>query len=97
MPAPPWDGAPLFALGHSLGGQATPLLPSADRLSGLVNIAVGSGAARHNQPRVRRSAPLLWYVLGPTLCPAFGYFPGNRIGLLGDIPAAPSTSGGAGA
>lgn len=79
-------GAPLFALGHSLGGQATPLLPSLDRLSGLVNIAVGSGAARHNQPRVRRSAPLLWYVLGPTLCPAFGYFPGNRIGLLGDIP-----------
>lgn len=80
------DGAPLFALGHSLGGQATPLLPSVDRLSGLVNIAVGSGATRHNQPRVRRSAPLLWYVLGPTLCPTFGYFPGNRIGLLGDIP-----------
>lgn len=80
------DGAPLFALGHSLGGQATPLLPSADRLSGLVNIAVGSGATRHNQPKVRRSAPLLWYVLGPTLCPTFGYFPGNRIGLLGDIP-----------
>lgn len=80
------DGAPLFALGHSLGGQATPLLPSADRLSGLVNIAVGSGATRHNQPKVRRSAPLLWYVLGPTLCPTFGYFPGSRIGLLGDIP-----------
>jgi predicted alpha/beta hydrolase len=80
------DGAPLFALGHSLGGQAAPLLPSRDRLSGLVNIAVGSGAPRHNRPDVRRRAPLLWYVLAPTLCPLFGYFPGSRIGLLGDIP-----------
>lgn len=80
------DGAPLFALGHSLGGQATPLLPSVGSLSGLINVAVGSGAMRHNRPHIRRSAPLLWYVLAPTLCPLFGYFPGNRIGMLGDIP-----------
>lgn len=79
-------GMPLFVLGHSLGGQTTPLLPSFKRVNGLINIAVGSGSIRHNHPRVRRSAPLLWYVLAPLACPLFGYFPGARLGVLGNIP-----------
>lgn len=79
-------GLPLFLLGHSLGGQTAPLLPSVQSISGLINIAVGSGAMRHNQPRIRRTAPFLWYVLAPIFCPLFGYFPGERLGVLGDIP-----------
>jgi len=77
---------PLFALGHSFGGQCAPLLPSRRLLRGLVNIAVGSGAMRHNTPSIRRQAPLLWYLLVPVLCPLFGYFPGARIGVIGDLP-----------
>lgn len=79
-------GLPLFWLGHSLGGQTAPLLPSQHLLKGLINIAVGSGAIRHNQPQVARRAPLLWYVLAPLLCTLCGYFPGGRMGMLGDIP-----------
>jgi predicted alpha/beta hydrolase len=78
---------PLFALGHSFGGQCAPLLPSRRLLRGLVNIAVGSGAMRHNARAIRRQAPLLWYLLVPLLCPLFGYFPGSRIGVLGDLPS----------
>jgi len=77
---------PLFALGHSFGGQCAPLLPSRRLLRGLVNIAVGSGAMRHNTRAIRRQAPLLWYLLVPVLCPLFGYFPGARIGVIGDLP-----------
>lgn len=77
---------PLFVVGHSFGGQVAPLLPSRERLAGLVNIAVGSGSTRHLAPRMRRSAPLLWHVLAPVLCPLFGYFPGSRIGVVGDLP-----------
>lgn len=76
----------LFAIGHSFGGQCAPLLPSRSLLSGLVDIAVGSGAMRDNTPAIRRTAPLLWYVLVPVLCPIFGYFPGARIGIIGDLP-----------
>ena len=79
-------GNPVFALGHSLGGQVVPLLPSRDRLAGLVNIAVGSGSMRHNQPAIRRKAPLMWHVLAPLMCPLFGYFPGARLGVIGDLP-----------
>jgi predicted alpha/beta hydrolase len=79
-------GKPLFALGHSFGGQCAPLLPSRDLLAGLINIAVGSGSLRHNQPGIRRTAPLMWHLMVPLLCPLFGYFPGARIGVVGDIP-----------
>lgn len=79
-------GQPLFVVGHSFGGQVAPLLPSRERLAGLVNIAVGSGSSVHLQARVKRSAPLMWHVLAPTLCPLFGYFPGARIGVVGDLP-----------
>jgi predicted alpha/beta hydrolase len=77
---------PLFVVGHSFGGQVAPLLPSRERLSGLVNIAVGSGSTRHLTARLRRSAPLMWHVMAPLLCPVFGYFPGSRIGVVGDLP-----------
>ena len=77
---------PLFAIGHSFGGQCAPLLPSRELLSGLVNIAVGSGAMRHNTPAIRKTAPLLWYFLVPVLCPLFGYFPGTALGIVGDVP-----------
>lgn len=79
-------GAPLFVVGHSLGGQTAPLLPSIGSVAGLVNIAVGSGAVRHNQPGTRRVAPLLWHGLLPLLALVFGYFPGARIGVIGDVP-----------
>jgi predicted alpha/beta hydrolase len=81
-------GEPLFAIGHSFGGQCAPLLPSRHLLAGLVNIAVGSGAMRHNTPAIRRTAPWLWYLLVPLLCPLFGYFPGARLGVIGDVPSA---------
>lgn len=77
---------PLFSVGHSFGGQCVPLLPSRSLLSGLVNIGVGSGAMRHNTPPIRRTAPFLWYFLVPVLCPLFGYFPGGRLGIIGDVP-----------
>lgn len=76
----------LFAIGHSFGGQCAPLLPSRELLSGLVNIAVGSGAMRHNTPAIRKTAPLLWYFLVPVLCPLLGYFPGGALGIIGDVP-----------
>lgn len=80
------SGLPLFVLGHSLGGLLTPFLPSVKNLSGIINIAVGSGAKRYMQPRLQRSTPWLWHVVSPVLCSVFGYFPGARIGVMGDIP-----------
>ncbi len=80
------EGIPVYLVGHSLGGQVAPLLPSRDKVAGLINIAVGSGSLRHNVPSLRRKAPLMWHVMAPILCPLFGYFPGAKIGVIGDLP-----------
>jgi len=80
------DGLPVFIVGHSLGGQTAPLLPSAHRVSGLVNIAVGSGSTPHLQPSLKRTTPFLWYVAAPVLCTLLGYFPGKFINIVGDVP-----------
>jgi predicted alpha/beta hydrolase len=87
MAADTHPGIRVFAVGHSFGGQATPLLPSRTRLAGLINIAVGSGAMRHVTPRIRRNAFLMWYLLVPLLCTMFGFFPGERLGVIGNVPS----------
>jgi len=86
LAAEAFPDTPVFAVGHSFGGQSAPLLPSRARLAGLINIAVGSGSQRHITPRIRRTAPLMWHVMAPLLCPLFGYFPGQRFGVVGNIP-----------
>eukprot|EP00053_Salpingoeca_punica_P020404 m.211492 g.211492 ORF g.211492 m.211492 type:complete len:397 (-) comp18394_c0_seq1:220-1410(-) len=80
------SGLPVYLIGHSLGGQGAPLLPSANKVAGLINVAVGSGSIHHYAPRLRRKAPLIWNVAAPLLCPLFGYFPGSLLGVVGDVP-----------
>ena len=28
----------------------------------------------------------MWYLMAPLLCPLFGYFPGERLGVIGNVP-----------
>jgi predicted alpha/beta hydrolase len=77
----------LFWVGHSLGGQILGLLPNAGRVAAMATVAAGSGYWREYTPGMRRIAPLLWYALVPVLLPLFGYFPGRRLNVIGDVPA----------
>jgi len=78
---------PLLWVGHSLGGQILGLLPNAERVAAMATVAAGSGYWREYTPGLRRLAPLLWYAIVPTLLPLFGYFPGRRLNMIGDVPA----------
>ncbi|WP_421682721.1 alpha/beta hydrolase [Stutzerimonas urumqiensis] len=80
-------GAPLYWLGHSLGAQLLPLASGHERLARIVTIAAGSGYWRENSPQIRTQAWLLWHGLAPVLTALAGYFPGGRIGAVGDLPA----------
>jgi len=81
------DGKPLLWVGHSLGGQILGLLRNAGRVAAMATVAAGSGYWREYTPSLRRIAPLLWYAIVPTLLPLFGYFPGRRLNMIGDVPA----------
>ena len=50
-------------------------------------MAAGSGYWRQNAPQLRRRVLFMWHGLVPVLTPLFGYFPGRRIGAVGDLPA----------
>lgn len=77
---------PVTWLGHSLGGQLLAFAPHA-QVAHAVFVASGTGYWKLSEGKVRVLAPLLWYVAAPALTPLFGYFPGRRIGLVGDLPA----------
>lgn len=80
------DGKLLW-IGHSLGGQLPGLIPGMARFDRIITIAAGSGYWRENVPALKRRVWLLWFILAPLLTPLFGYFPGKRLGMVGDLPA----------
>jgi len=62
------------------------LLDRPERIRAAMTVAAGSGYWRDYVPALRRVAPLLWYAIVPAVLPLFGYFPGRRLGLIGDVP-----------
>jgi len=80
------NNKPLYWVGHSLGGQLVGMVPNIDKVSKVFTIASGSGYWKENAPSLKKKVWLLWYILAPMLTPIFGYFPGKRIGMVGDLP-----------
>lgn len=78
--------APIFWIGHSLGGQILPFVPGVERVTRMVTVASGSGHWRENAPGLRWRAPFIWYGIVPVVTAIAGYFPGKRLGALGDLP-----------
>lgn len=77
---------PLYWIGHSLGGQIIPFVPNRGRVAKFVTIATGSGYWRENAAPLNRRAWFLWYVVAPLAVATFGYFPGKRLRIVGDLP-----------
>lgn len=78
---------PITWVGHSLGGQIVPMTPGHAQLAKVLTIASGSGYWRENAPPLRRKVWLFWWGAVPFTTPLFGYFPGKRLGMVGDLPA----------
>ncbi|UUC48248.1 alpha/beta fold hydrolase [Pseudomonas citronellolis] len=77
---------PLYWIGHSLGGQILPFVDGRGRITRAFSIASGSGYWRDNTAGLRGRAWLLWHFIAPTVTPLLGYFPGRRLGIVGDLP-----------
>ena len=76
---------PLLYVGHSLGGQVLGVTPGRENVAAAVTVNSGSGYYRLND-RIKWQVRLLWFVLFPGLTPLFGYFPGRRLRMIGDLP-----------
>lgn len=76
---------PLLYLGHSLGGQVLGVLPGAGEVRAALTVTAGSGYYKLND-RMPLQVRLFWFVMIPLLTPLFGYFPGKRLRMVGDLP-----------
>jgi predicted alpha/beta hydrolase len=80
------SASPIYWLGHSLGGQVFPLVDNIEHVSKVITVSSGTGYWKHNAPALRRKAPFFWYFIMPIATSLFGYFPGKKIGMVGDLP-----------
>ena len=81
-----WAGRRIWAIGHSIGGQAMGLVKSLDKAERAIMVASQLPYWRdYHWNRL----PLVWlasHVLMPGLSRLLGYFPGSRLGLGEDLP-----------
>ncbi|MBL8684167.1 MAG: alpha/beta fold hydrolase [Myxococcales bacterium] len=80
------EGLPITWIGHSLGAQIVGMTPGHERVSRVLSVAAGSGYWRENAEPLRRKVWLFWFGAVPIATPLFGYFPGKRLGMVGDLP-----------
>jgi predicted alpha/beta hydrolase len=78
--------APLYWVGHSLGGQILALVPNRERVKKAITVATGSGYWLENVPALRLRVWWLWFFIVPVTLRLFGYFPGKSLRKVGDLP-----------
>jgi predicted alpha/beta hydrolase len=78
--------APLYWIGHSLGGQILALVPNRQRIAKAITVATGSGYWLENVPALRLKVWWLWFFIVPLALRLFGYFPGKALRKVGDLP-----------
>lgn len=77
---------PLWAIGHSLGGLCLPFQGGLAHLSRAICVAAGPVHLSDHPLRDGLGIAAMWYLHGPLLTRALGYFPGARLGFGADIP-----------
>ena len=80
-------GQPVHVVGHSFGGWALGLAPSAAQVQRAVLVGAQFAYWRDYAAGQRWRLVGKWHVLMPLLTRVFGYFPGKRLGWLEDTPA----------
>ncbi|NOR63666.1 MAG: alpha/beta fold hydrolase [Rhodobacteraceae bacterium] len=79
--------APLWVIGHSLGGFMLPFQPNAAQISRVITVASGAAYIGDHPWPYRAMALLFWYGPGPLGTKLLGYLPGKALGLGPNLPA----------
>ncbi|HUA10016.1 MAG TPA: alpha/beta hydrolase [Candidatus Acidoferrales bacterium] len=74
-----YPALPLYAVGHSVGGHALLMTPSAAKIAGAVNVASQSGYWRLYRGGERYRVYLFVKAIMPALTALLGYFPGELV------------------
>ncbi len=79
-------GGPLAVVGHSIGGFLPGFATNARRIDRMLTVGAQYAYWRDYAARYRLRLFLKWHLAMPGLTALFGYFPGERLGWLEDLP-----------
>ncbi|WP_417684939.1 alpha/beta fold hydrolase [Pseudidiomarina gelatinasegens] len=79
---------PLLWFAHSIGGQLFGMVPNNQHVKHMITVATGTGYWKDTKPQLKYKSWVLWRAITPWLIPLAGYFPGRKLGIVGDVPAA---------
>lgn len=77
---------PVVWFAHSIGGQLFGMLERHDEVERMVTVATGTGYWRDTKLNLKYKSWALWRAVVPWLLPMVGYFPGERLGIVGNVP-----------
>ena len=73
-------------IGHSVGAHMLGFMENTDDISKAITVGAGTGTWWYNAPPTKRIAWFLWYFLVPATAPLLGYFPGDKLGIMCNLP-----------
>lgn len=73
-------------IGHSVGGHMLGFMDDTSKIDAAITVASGTGTWWHNSIQTKRVAWFLWYFVVPITVPLFGYFPGDKLRMLCNLP-----------
>ncbi|UWQ05105.1 alpha/beta fold hydrolase [Aliiroseovarius crassostreae] len=79
-------GAPIWVIGHSLGGLMSARQSRSDEISRIIAVCSGPVHTRDHPWPYQALVRALWYGVGPMALALWGYLPGRVSGLGSDIP-----------
>ena len=82
-----FPGASRVVIGHSVGGFVTGFATNGALIDRMLLVSAHTGYWRDYAVKARIPMYLLWHALMPAVTRVVGYFPGQRLRLLEDLPA----------
>jgi len=73
-------------IGHSVGAHMLGFMGNTDDIDKAITVGAGTGTWWYNAPPTKRVAWFLWYLLVPATAPLLGYFPGDKVGIMCNLP-----------
>lgn len=73
-------------IGHSVGAHMLGFMENTDDIAKAITVGAGTGTWWYNAAPTKRVAWFLWYFLVPATAPLMGYFPGNKLKIMCDLP-----------
>lgn len=73
-------------IGHSVGAHMLGMMATTEDIDKAITVGAGTGTWWYNAPPTKRVAWFLWYFLVPATVPVLGYFPGDKLKIMCNLP-----------